>query len=218
MAHPDERRARLGAARLYLVIEAAAARAVVPAALSGGVDVVQLRDKGASDSELVAAGRELRSVCEEHGALLVMNDRADLALECGADGVHVGQDDQPVGAVRRLVGPDVLIGVSTHSPEQIAAAERSEADYLGVGPVYATATKPAVEPVGIELVRHAAEHGAKPWFAIGGIDAGRAGEVHAAGAERIAVVRAIRDAADPRVAAAALCGAIDRERVDGPAQ
>jgi thiamine-phosphate pyrophosphorylase len=218
MAPPDERRARLGAARLYLVIEAAAARAVVPAALAGGVDVVQLRDKAASDDELVAAARELHSVCESYGALLVVNDRADLALECGVDGVHVGQQDQPVDAVRRLVGPDVLIGVSTHSPEQIATAEGSEADYLGVGPVYATATKPAVEPVGIELVRHAAGHAAKPWFAIGGIDAGRADEVLAAGAERIAVVRAIRDAADPRAAAAALREAIDRERVGGPAQ
>jgi thiamine-phosphate pyrophosphorylase len=218
MARPDERRARLASARLYLVIEAAAARAVVPEALAGGVDVVQLRDKDAFDAELVAAGRELRALCEPRGALLVVNDRAELALECGADGVHVGQEDQPVEEVRRLVGPDVLIGVSTHSPEQIAAAERSSADYLGVGPVYATATKPAVEPVGIELVRRAVEHASKPWFAIGGIDAQRAEEVRAAGAERIAVVRAIRDAADPRGAAASLREAIVRERVGGPAQ
>jgi thiamine-phosphate pyrophosphorylase len=218
MAPPDERRARLEAARLYLVIEAAPARAVVPAALRGGVDVVQLREKGASDAELVRAGRELRATCDEHGALLVVNDRADLALQCGADGVHVGQEDEPVGAVRRLVGPDVLIGVSTHSPEQIASAERAAADYLGVGPVYATATKPGVEPVGIELVRHAASHATKPWFAIGGIDAERAPAVAAAGAERLAVVRAIRDAADPRTAAAALREAIDRERVGGTAQ
>lgn len=218
MAPPDERRARLRAARLYLVIEAAAARAVIPEALAGGVDVVQLRDKGATDAELVAAGRELRPLCDSHGALLIVNDRADLALECRADGVHVGQEDQPVEDVRRLVGPQVLIGVSTHSPNQIAAADRSSADYLGVGPVYATATKPAVQPVGIELVRHAAERAAKPWFAIGGIDAERAEEVHAAGAERIAVVRAIRDAADPRAAAASLREAIVREHVGGPAQ
>jgi thiamine-phosphate pyrophosphorylase len=218
MAPPDERRARLEAARLYLVIEAAPARDVVPAALAGGVDVVQLREKGASDAEVVRAGRELRSVCDEHGALLVVNDRADLALECGADGVHVGQEDEPADAVRRIVGPDVLIGVATHSPEQIAAARRSEADYLGVGPVYATATKPGVEPVGIELVRHAAAHAAKPWFAIGGIDAERAPAVVAAGAERLAVVRAIRDAGDPRAAAAELRDAIDRERVGGTAQ
>jgi thiamine-phosphate pyrophosphorylase len=220
MAQPDERRARLAAARLYLVIEAAPARAVVPAALAGGVDVVQLREKDASfsDAEVVAAGRELRALCDSSGALLLVNDRADLALECGADGVHVGQEDEPVDSVRRRVGPGLLIGLSTHSPEQIAAAERSEADYLGVGPVYATATKPAVEPVGIELVRHAAAHASKPWFAIGGIDATRAPAVVAAGARRIAVVRAIRDAADPRLAAEKLGAAVTgRERVGGPA-
>jgi thiamine-phosphate pyrophosphorylase len=218
MARPDERRARLTAARLYLVIEAAAARAVVPEALAGGVDVVQLRDKDAADAELIEAARELRALCEPYGALLVMNDRADLALECDADGVHVGQEDQAVEDVRQTIGPEMLIGSSTHSPEQIAAAERLGADYLGVGPVYATATKPGVEPVGIELVRHAAEHASKPWFAIGGIDARRAEEVSAAGAKRIAVVRAIRDADDPRAAAASLREAILRERVGGPAQ
>jgi thiamine-phosphate pyrophosphorylase len=218
MAAPDDRRARLRAARLYLVIEAAPAREVVPAALAGGVDVVQLRDKQATDAGLVTAGLELRGLCDEHGALLVVNDRADLARECGADGVHVGQDDEPVDSVRRVVGPDLLIGISTHSPEQVAAAELSEADYLGVGPVYATATKPAVEPVGLDLVAHAAAHATKPWFAIGGIDAERAAELAAAGATRIAVVRAIRDAADPQAAAAALREAIDRERVGGAAQ
>jgi thiamine-phosphate pyrophosphorylase len=218
MAAPDDRRARLRAARLYLVIEAAPAREVVPAALAGGVDVVQLRDKHATDADLVTAGLGLRGLCDEHGALLVVNDRPDLARECGADGVHVGQDDEPVDSVRRVVGPDLVIGLSTHSPEQVAAAELSEADYLGVGPVYATATKPAVEPVGLDLVAHAAAHATKPWFAIGGIDAERAAEVVAAGATRIAVVRAIRDAADPRAAAAALREAIDRERVGGAAQ
>ena len=219
MAPPDERRARLEAARLYLVIEAAPARAVVPAALRGGVDVVQLREKDAPAAEVVAAGRELRALCDSFGALLVVNDSADLALECGADGVHVGQEDEPVDAVRRRVGPGVLIGLSTHSPEQVAAGERSEADYLGVGPVYATATKPGVEPVGIELVRHAAALASKPWFAIGGIDSARAPEVVAAGASRVAVVRAIRDAPDPRTAAEELRVAVlGRERVGGAAQ
>jgi thiamine-phosphate pyrophosphorylase len=216
MAAPEERRARLAAARLYLVIEAAAARAGVPAALAGGVDVVQLREKDGPDDEVVAAGRELRALCDARGALLVVNDRADLALACGADGVHVGQDDAPVGAVRALVGPDVLIGLSTHSPAQVDEAEG--VDYLGVGPVYETATKPSVEPVGIELVEYAAGNASKPWFAIGGIDPERAPEVVAAGARRIAVVRAIRDAADPRAASAALREALDREHVGGAAQ
>jgi thiamine-phosphate pyrophosphorylase len=219
MAAPDERLARLEAARLYLVIEAAPARAVVPEAIAGGVDVVQLREKAASDDELLAAARSLRALCDEHGALFVVNDRADIAVAAGADGVHVGQDDEPPESVRERVGPEVLIGMSTHSPDQIAAAEDSEADYLGVGPVYATATKPAVAPVGIELVRHAAEHARKPWFAIGGIDGSRVPEVARAGATRIAVVRAIRDAGDPRAAAAALHDAIcTRERVGGQAQ
>src|SRR4051812_23936246 len=213
MAAPDRRRALLHSARLYLVIEAAAARAVVPAALEGGVDIVQLREKDASDDEIVVAGLALRSLCDEHGALLVVNDRADLALACGADGVHVGQDDEPVKSVRGKVGRELLIGLSTHSPAQVdAAAQDGDVDYLGVGPVYETATKPGVKPVGLELVRYAQEHvPEKPWFAIGGIDAERVREV---GAERIAVVRAIRDAADPRAAAETLL----REPVGGQAQ
>jgi thiamine-phosphate pyrophosphorylase len=209
MAAPDERKTRLDRARLYLVIEAGAARAVVPEALAGGVDVVQLRDKEAADNQVVAAGRWLRGVCDSAGALLIVNDRPDLALACDADGVHLGQDDQPVDDVRRLVGSDVLIGLSTHSPAQIDAA--GDADYLGVGPVFETATKPGLEAVGVELVRYASEHATKPWFAIGGIDAARAAEI---GADRIAVVRAIRDAEDPRAAAEALC----REVVGGQAQ
>jgi thiamine-phosphate pyrophosphorylase len=216
MAAPDERRARLRAARLYLVIEAAAARDVVPAALRGGVDVVQLREKDAPDDEVVAAGRALRTVCDEHGALLVVNDRPDLALACGADGVHVGQDDETVSRVREVVGAELVIGLSTHTPSQVAAAERApEVDYLGVGPVYETATKPGVEPVGLELVRHAAAHAQTPWFAIGGIDADRVPAVAEAGAERVAVVRAIRNAADPQRAAAALREALMREPVGG---
>jgi thiamine-phosphate pyrophosphorylase len=215
MAVPD----KLRAARLYLVIEAAAARDVVPAGLRGGVDVVQLREKDAVDDEIVAAGRALRSLCDEHGALLVVNDRPDLALACGADGVHVGQDDEPVAAVRHVVGPELFIGLSTHSPEQVDAAENDpDVDYLGVGPVYETATKPGLEPVGLELVRYAATRARKPWFAIGGIDATRVPAVADAGAERVAVVRAIRDAADPGAAAAALREALVREPVGGQAQ
>ena len=145
MANPGERRARLRAARLYLVIEAAPVRAVVPEALRGGVDVVQLRDKHAPDGELIAAGLALRDMCDAAGALLVVNDRPELAVRCDADGVHVGQDDEPVGSVRRLVGPDVLIGLSTHSPLQVDSAGADPGvDYLGVGPVYETATKPGL--------------------------------------------------------------------------
>lgn len=196
---------RLSHARLYLVIDAAAAGRIVPAALEGGVDIVQLREKSAPDAAVIEAGKRLRAVCDEHRALLIVNDRPDLALACGADGVHVGQDDMALDEARTLVGDDLIVGISTHSPTQVEIALDSTADYLGVGPVYSTPTKPGREPVGLELVRYAAAHAsAKPWFAIGGIDQGNARAVAEAGATRIAVVRAIRDATDPRAAAAAL--------------
>ena len=203
-----ETRRAIEHASLYLILEAAAAHVVGPA-LEGGVDVVQLRDKHAPDGEIVAAGRELAAVCRRHGALFVVNDRPDLALQCGADGVHVGQDDAGVEVVRELAGERLLVGVSTHSPEQVDAAERSGADYFAVGPVHETPTKAGRPAVGLELVRHAAAHARKPWFAIGGIDSGNAAEVVAAGARRLAVVRAIRDAADPREAARELRAAIE---------
>jgi thiamine-phosphate pyrophosphorylase len=203
MSDGQRRRERLRRAHLYLVIEAEPCERVVPAALAGGVDVLQLREKSAPDESIVETGRRLRDLCDQHDALLIVNDRADLAVACGADGVHVGQDDEPLESVRATVGDELIVGISTHSPEQIEAA--ATADYLGVGPVYATATKPGVEPVGLDLVRYAAAHAeAKPWFAIGGIDASNARLVFDAGASRIAVVRAIRDADDPRAAAAAL--------------
>jgi thiamine-phosphate pyrophosphorylase len=206
------RRERLSRARLYLVIEAAAA-GVLPAALAGGVDMVQLREKVAADDEIVEAGRAFRRRCDERGALLIVNDRADLALACGADGVHVGQDDESIAAVREAVGAELLIGVSTHSVEQVDAARESDADYLAVGPVFRTATKPELEPVGLELVRYAAAAGAKPFFAIGGIDRTNAALVAAAGARRIAAVRAVRDADQPGAAAAELRHALERAHV-----
>ena len=133
--------------------------------------------------------------------------------------MHVGQDDEPVGAVRAVAGDALFIGLSTHSPEQVDAAEHDpDVDYLGVGPVYETATKPGVEPVGLSLVRYARANARKPWFAIGGIDGERVRAVADAGAERVAVVRAIRDAADPRAAATALREALASEAVGGQAQ
>jgi thiamine-phosphate pyrophosphorylase len=197
-------RERLQQARLYLVVDAAAEPVLEPA-LRGGVDMVQLRDKEADDDELLSAADRFRSICAEHRALFWLNDRVDLVAEAGADGVHVGQDDEPVAAVRERVGPDVLIGLSTHSPAQFDAALRSEADQLSVGPVWETPTKAGRPAAGLDYVRHAAATGANaPWFAIGGIDADNVGQVVAAGARRIVVVRAIRDAADPERAAAEL--------------
>jgi thiamine-phosphate pyrophosphorylase len=216
MASAAERRARLAAARLYFVTDDPA---VVPGALEGGADLVQLRLKRAVDGEIVAAGRELAELCRRHGALFVLNDRPDLAAACGADGVHVGQDDEPLGSARAAVGSDAIVGTSTHSPEQVDAAERSDADYFAVGPVWETPTKEGRPAVGLDLVRYAAEHVRRtPWFAIGGIDAERAALVAEAGARRIVVVRAIQQAADPRAAAAALRAALDREPVGGQAQ
>jgi thiamine-phosphate pyrophosphorylase len=205
----EERRRRLARARLYFVTNGGPD--LVAAALTGGVDVIQLRDKQGSDEEILHAARELRWICHAHGALFLVNDRPDIALEAAADGVHVGQEDVPVEEVQAL-GPELLIGLSTHSPEQFDAGVRSEVDYLSVGPVHETPTKPGRPAAGIDYVRHAARTGTdKPWFAIGGLHAGNVGEVLAAGAERIVVVRAIQDAEDPRAAAVSLKSALDRE-------
>jgi thiamine-phosphate pyrophosphorylase len=188
-------------ARLYFVVEASASDRLLDAALAGGCDLLQLRDHNASDDELVAAAERFRDACDSHGALFVVNDRPELALQAGADGVHVGQDDLPVDAVRRLVGADVLIGLSTHSPEQFDDGLASAADYLSVGPIWETPTKAGRPAAGLEYVRYAAATATKPWFAIGGIDEHNIGDVVASGATRAVVVRAIRDADDPRAAA-----------------
>jgi thiamine-phosphate pyrophosphorylase len=194
----EERRRRLTRARVYLVCDRGPAD-FLHAALRGGVDMVQLRDKDASDDELLDAAETFRRACAEHDALFLVNDRPDLAAAAGADGVHIGQDDAPVAEARAVVGPDRLVGLSTHTPEQVEAG--GGADYIAVGPVHATPTKPGRPAVGIELVRHAAEHAPVPWFAIGGITPENAGEIAAAGATRIVVVRAIAEADDPQAAA-----------------
>jgi len=203
-----DRRERLRRARLYFVVEAAA-KHVLPAALRGGVDMVQLRDKRADDEAILRSAARFRSLCDEHGVLFWLNDRPDLALAAGADGVHVGQEDVPADEVREQVGDALLIGLSTHSPSQFDAALDSEADELSVGPVWETPTKEGRPAAGLAYVRYAAQHGGeRPWFAIGGITPDNVAEVVAAGARRIVVVRAIRDAADPEAAAAALRAAL----------
>ncbi len=199
-----ELRDALPAARLYLVCDERS-DAFLAAALRGGVDLVQLRLKHADDTEVVSVARRYAAVCHDHGVPLLLNDRPDLVCDAGADGVHVGQDDMPVGQARGLVGPDRIVGLSTHSPAQIDAAAADPAiDYIGVGPVHATPTKPGRPAVGLDLVRYAAAHAATPFFAIGGIAAANVAAVRAAGATRIAVVRAIADADDPEAAARAL--------------
>jgi thiamine-phosphate pyrophosphorylase len=197
-------RERLRRARLYLVVEAAAEPMLEPA-LRGGVDMVQLRDKQADDDAILRAAASFRALCDEHDVLFWLNDRPDLARAAGADGIHVGQDDMPVEQARELTGGELLVGLSTHSPEQFDAALRSGADQLSVGPVWETPTKQGRPAAGLDYVRYAAANGGDAaWFAIGGIDAGNVGEVVAAGARRIVVVRALRDAADPEAVAAQL--------------
>ena len=198
-------RERLATARLYLVCPARP-REWIEAAIRGGVDLIQLRDKTLSDDELVEAARAFVG----YDALFILNDRPDLVDACGADGIHVGQDDDPPKVARAAVGPDRIVGRSTHAPDQAAAAEGDEdVDYLAVGPVHATPTKPGRPAAGLAYVSHAAETVKKPWFAIGGLDAGNVHEVVERGATRIVVVRAITDAADPEAAARALRDALE---------
>ena len=185
--------------RLYLITGARPSLAAfLEAAVRGGVDLVQVREKGLSDGELLPVLEEARAVTRRLGVPFVVNDRPDLAVLVGADAVHLGQNDLPLAAARRFGLP---VGQSTHSPEELA---RADADYLGVGPVFATPTKQGRPAVGLDYVRHAASHAPVPWFAIGGIDEANVADVVAAGARRVAVVRAIGDAADPERAASAL--------------
>jgi thiamine-phosphate pyrophosphorylase len=210
-----DRRARLQTARLYFIADARPGgrplAEVLAPALAGGVDLFQLRDKHAPDEEILAAAAIARQLCAGAGALFFVNDRPDLAAAAGADGVHVGQDDGSVAAARAVVGPDALVGQSTHRPTEIDAA--TDADLIGVGPVHATPTKAGRAPAGLELVRYAAAHARQPWFAIGGLDAETIPGALAAGARRVAVVRAVADAADPQAAAAALIAQLDQAPV-----
>ena len=187
----------------------------VDAALAGGVDIVQLRDKQAGLPALeakqeLAALKIIGAACARHGALFAVNDRADIALAAGADILHLGQDDLPVELARRIVGQDMLIGRSTHDVDQAkAAAVEPGVDYFCTGPCWPTPTKSGRPAPGLDLVRAVAEQEVdRPWFAIGGIDADRLPQVFAAGANRVVVVRAITDAADPREAAEELSDAL----------
>jgi thiamine-phosphate pyrophosphorylase len=209
----DERLERLRASRLYFVCDGLPGGhppgELLAAALRGGADLVQLREKAARCAEeLIALAEPFRRATGAHDALFILNDRPELVAACGADGVHVGQDDVSVAEAREAAGRDALVGLSTHSPEQIEAACAAEGDarpdQISVGPVWETPTKAGRPATGLDLIRHAAERATIPWFAIGGIDPGNVGEVVAAGAGRAVVVRAIRDSADPEVAARAL--------------
>ncbi|MFI8456310.1 thiamine phosphate synthase [Kitasatospora sp. NPDC085464] len=206
----DTLRARLADARLYLCTDARREQGdlaeFLDAALAGGVDVVQLRDKGLEAKQELAALEVFADACRRHGKLLAVNDRADVAHAARPDVLHLGQDDLPVPAARAILGEDVLIGRSCHAESEVdAAIAEPGVDYFCTGPVWPTPTKPGRPAPGLGLVSYAAKQATdRPWFAIGGIDLGNLDEVLAAGARRIVVVRAITAAEDPRAAAAEL--------------
>ena len=203
---PDVLRARLADARLYLCTGARRDRGdlaeFLDAVLGAGVDIVQLREKGLEAKEELRLLEVFAGACRRHGRLLAVNDRADVALAAGADVLHLGQDDLPVPAARRILGRVPLIGRSSHSPAQAdAAAAEPGTDYFCAGPVWVTPTKPGRPAAGLDLLIHVARgEPARPWFAIGGIDLARLDDVLAAGATRVVVVRAITEAGDPAAA------------------
>ena len=215
-----ERLAVLEGARLYFVCDGRPnggdPTPLLRAAMRGGAEIIQLREKAPRCAEeLISLAEPFRRVAAEHGGLFILNDRPDLVVDCGADGAHVGQDDMPVSEARSAAGPDALIGLSTHSVEQVDAACSAEGaerpDQISVGPVWATPTKEGRPGTGLGLLQHATRSATLPWFAIGGIDTDNVGEVAAAGARRIVVVRTIRDAPDPEAAARALRSALPSE-------
>jgi thiamine-phosphate pyrophosphorylase len=212
-------RERLADARLYLCVDARQRTGdleeFLDAALRGGVDIVQLRQKDLEAADELDALEVFAEVARRHGKLLAVNDRADVAFAAGADVLHLGQRDLPVPAARAICGPESLIGRSTHSYSQVnAVLAEAGSDYFCVGPCWETPTKPGRPAAGLELVSYAASRRpAKPWFAIGGIDAGRLDQVLEAGASRVVVVRAITEASDPEAAAQEFSRRLREERV-----
>lgn len=206
------RRQQLQDARLYLVTSPCdRLLEIVEAALQGGLPLVQYRDKDADDVTRIATGNQLRALCHRYGALFVMNDRVDLALATGADGVHLGQHDVSVAFARQVLGSDRIVGRSTTNPEELQGAIAEGADYVGVGAVYATPTKPGKAPSGLDYVRYAAATFPGPWYAIGGVGLATLDAVLEAGAFGVAVVREIMDASDPQAVVRTL-----RDRLKGP--
>ncbi|NUK38609.1 thiamine phosphate synthase [Streptomyces lunaelactis] len=203
-------RALLSDARLYLCTDARKKQGdlaeFLDAVLASGVDIVQLRDKGMEAGEELEHLQVFADACRRHGKLLAVNDRADVAHAGGSGVLHLGQDDLPVRAARAILGDEVLIGRSTHAGSEVdAASVEPGVDYFCTGPCWPTPTKPGRHAPGLGLVRYAAALGTeRPWFAIGGIDAGNLDEVLDAGARRVVVVRAITEADDPAAATADL--------------
>jgi thiamine-phosphate pyrophosphorylase len=196
---------RLAGARIYVITDTAPR--VLPIerflseAIAGGVGMVQLREKRLPDQQLLDVAQCCAQTCRSLGVPFIVNDRLDIALACGADGVHLGQDDLPVAAARRIAGREFIIGLSTHSTQQIDAARDLPVDYIGVGPIYETPTKEGRPAVGMSLVRYAASQIGIPFFAIGGLDPSNVNDVVEAGGQRVSILRWIALAQDPKSAA-----------------
>jgi thiamine-phosphate pyrophosphorylase len=203
---------RVASIRLYLITDAAPfvrpIETFLEEAAAGGVDMVQLREKTLDDASLLDVARRCASTCRKLGVPFVVNDRPDIALLAGADGVHLGQEDLPAAEARRIVGAGAIVGLSTHSAAQVDAARSSPVDYIGVGPVWATPTKPGRAAAGLGLVRYAAAHASSPFFAIGGIEPSTIADVIGAGARSVSVLRWIAQSEDPRIAAQAIVRAL----------
>jgi len=203
-------RSDLAGRRLYLcTADRPDLSGFLTACIAGGVDVVQLRDKMLDARPLLARAKLAAAVCRDHGVPFILNDRPDLALECAADGVHVGQDDVPPALARRILGPDAIVGLSTHAAAELDAAATEPADYVSVGPVEPTPTKPGRPGTGLEYLRYATRTTARPWFVTGGVTPGTLPAMLEAGARRFVVVRWLTEASDPEAAARALRAVID---------
>ncbi|MEO0354287.1 MAG: thiamine phosphate synthase [Cyanobacteria bacterium P01_A01_bin.3] len=214
MAMDNQLRARLKQAQLYLITSQTPNWLdAVEASLQGGVRLVQYRNKTGDYRTMCTEAAALKAVCDRYGAITIVNDRVDIALDIGADGVHLGQTDMPVDTAREMLGPQRLIGQSTTNWEEMERALQTSADYIGVGPVYATPTKAGKVPAGLEYVRLAVEKATVPWFAIGGIDARTLPEVVEAGATHVSVVRSLMAADNPTEAARDMLDILKEDRL-----
>jgi len=210
-------RLTIGDRRLYLcTADRPDLEQFLAACIEGGVDIVQLRDKVLDARPLLVRAALARRVCHDHGVPFLLNDRPDLALEVEADGVHVGQDDAPPALARRLLGPDAIVGFSTHAPAELDGAAVEPADYLSAGPVSPTPTKPGRPGTGLDYLTYASQRATKPWFVTGGVTPGTIPDMVVAGARRFVVVRYLTESDDPRRAARALRDAVDAS-VNDPA-